>query len=441
MDVKRTERPVAPASSLRRSVSSSLGGKAVEIVTLALLATVVPRALGPSDYGHFSVPLTVVTLGSLAMTLGGPTLMARYVPAAAPDRRLAIAKAIGARLARGRALQLAAIAGAAALLVAVDPETFSASDTAIVVFALALNVAATLALQIGLGLGRTGAWSFRYPLQNAVLVGAVLALHSSSGRDGAVLAIAVAAIAGAAFGAGIVVPLVRPTTPRVAVPVGAIRFGVHQATGAALTQFSQRGSVLAVAVLATSATETGYAALATGIALGVTYAVLQTFTVALTHLADGDRDGVAQSEATLRRLAGWLLATIVPAAIVGVLVLDDVVPVLFGDDYVGAVDAFGPALALVVLAPLYSLGVQTAALRLRPEVASASGAAAACAFVVVALLAVPAWDAAGGTVASLAGGAAGVTVAARLLPGAFGPRIIGASVAGVVAVLGLSLVT
>lgn len=438
MDVKRTERPVAPATSLRRSVSSSLGGKAVEIVTLALLATVVPRALGPSDYGHLSVPLTIVTLGSLAMTLGGPTLMARYVPAAAPDQRLAVAKAIGARLARGRALQLAAIAAAAALLVAVDPDTFSASDTAVVVFALALNVAATLALQVGLGLGRTGAWSFRYPLQNAVLVGAVLALHSSSGRDGAVLAIAVAATAGAAFGAGIVVPLVRPETPRVAVPDGAIRFGVHQATGAALTQFSQRGSVLAVAVLATSATETGYAALATGIALGVTYAVLQTFTVALTHLADDD--GVAQSEATLRRLAGGLLAAIVPAAIVGVLVLDDVVPVLFGDDYVGAVDAFGPALALVVLAPLYSLGVQTAALRLRPEVASASGAAAACTFVVVALLAVPAWDAAGGTVASLAGGAAGVTVAARLLPGAFGLRIIGASVGGVVAVLTLSLV-
>lgn len=423
--------------ALRRSVSLSLGGKAVEIATLALLATVVPRALGPSDYGHFSVPLTIVTLGSLAMTLGGPTLMARYVPSAAPDERVAIAKAIGARLARGRALQLAAIAGAAGLLVAVDLDAFSPADTGLVVLALALNVAATLALQVGLGLGRTGAWSFRYPLQNAVLVGSVLVLHSFAGRGGAALAIGVAALAGAVFAASVVTPLVRPPTARVPVPDGAIRFGVHQATGAALTQFSQRGSVLAVALLATSTAEIGFAALATGIALGITYAVLQTFTVSLTHLAhDGD---VARAESTLRRLASGLLVMLVPAALVGALVLDDVVPVVFGDDYAGAIDAFGPALALVVLAPLYSLGVQTAALRMRPEVAAASGAAAACTFVVVALAAVPAWEAAGGTAASLAGGAVGVAVAVRMLPDAFGWRITAGSFAGAGAVLTIAL--
>lgn len=437
MDVKHTEQSVAPAGALRRSVSLSLGGKAVEICTLALLATVVPRVLGPSDYGRFSVPLTIVTLGSLAMTLGGPTLMARYVPAAAINERVALAKAIGARLARGRALQLAGIAGVAALAVAADAVT--PLVTAIVVASLALNVVATLALQVALGLGRTGAWSFRYPIQNAVLIGAVLVLHSRSGSDGAILAVALAAIAGAGFAALVVVPIVRLPTRRVPVPDGAIRFGVHQATGAALTQFSQRGSVIAAALLTTStasAAETGYVALATGIALGVTYAVLQTFTVSLTHLTDADE--IAGAEQVLRRLAGGLLVVIAPAAVGGVLLLDRLVPVLFGADYAGAVDAFVPALALVVLAPLYSLGVQVAAVRMRPQAASASGIASALTFVVAALVAVPTWGAAGATAASLVGGVAGAVVSVRMLPGAFGARVVGITAAGIAAVVAAS---
>ena len=63
-------------SGLRRAVGASMAGKAAELVTLALLATVVPRALGPHDYGRFAVPLTIVTLGTLALSLGGPTVLA-----------------------------------------------------------------------------------------------------------------------------------------------------------------------------------------------------------------------------------------------------------------------------------------------------------------------------------------------------------------------------
>ena len=33
-----------------------MAGKAAELVTLALLATVVPRVLGPDEYGRFAVP-------------------------------------------------------------------------------------------------------------------------------------------------------------------------------------------------------------------------------------------------------------------------------------------------------------------------------------------------------------------------------------------------
>lgn len=433
----RTERRAAPATtgSMRASVLASMAGKAAELVTLVLLATVVPRVLGPRDYGRFSVPLTIVTLASLALTLGGPTLLARYVPAAPAEQRLALARAIGLRLAKGRAAQLAGIALVAIALVLVRPDRFPALDTALVVVALALNVGATLALQVGLGLGRTGAWTLRYPLQNTVLIVAVLALGGSAGGTGGPVAILLAAGVGLAFAGAVLAPVARPRVEPVPVPAGALRFGALQATGAALVQVTHRGGVLAAALLANSAAETGYAALATGIALGVTYAVLQAFTVSLPHLADGAAD---DPEAALRRLALGLLAAIVPAALVVAALLDDLVPLVFGDRYLGAVDAFGPAVALVVLAPVSSLAVQAAALRLRPEAAAACGATSALTFAVVALAAVPVWGAAGATTAALAGVAASTVLAARLLPRAIGTSVGVVSGAGALAVLAVA---
>lgn len=439
MVVRGTELPPTPATaSVRASVLASMAGKAAELVTLVLLATVVPRVLGPGDYGRFSVPLTVVTLGSLALTLGGPTLLARFVPAAPAHERVALARSIGVRLAKGRAVQLAAIALAATVLVLVGPDAFAPVETALVVVALALNVGATLALQVGLGLGRTGAWSARYPLQNTVLIVAVLALRGSAGGIGGPVAIVLAGCAAVAFGAVVLAPIARPPVRPVAVPAGALRFGALQAAGAALVQVTHRGGVLAAALLAGSAAETGYAALATGIALGVTYAVLQAFTVSLPHLADASATG--DPEVALRRLALGLLAVLVPAGLLVAALLDDLVPLLFGDRYAGAVDAFGPAVALVVLAPVGSLAVQAAALRLRPEVAAVAGAASALTFVVVARAAVPVWGAAGATTAALAGTSAGALLAARLLPGAIGAPVGVTSAAGAAAVLAVAAV-
>lgn len=423
---------------MRAAVVGSLVGKVAEMVTLLLLATVVPRALGPGAYGRFSVPLTLVTLGSLALTLGGPTLMARYVPSAPPDQRVALARAIGARLARGRALQVAVLAAGAAVAAVVFPRALPFGVTAMVVAALGLNVAATLVLQVGLGLGRTGAWSARYPLQNSVLIVAVLVLEPWAGDAGGVASILLAAMAGAGFAAVITSPVLRVSVDRVPVPPGAIRFGAFQAAGAALVQSSHRGPVLAVALLAGSDAETGYAALATGIALGVTYAVLQTFTVSLPHLA-GRSSQDDDPECDLRRLAGGLLAVTIPAVVVVAVLIDELVPLVFGDGYADATAAFGPALALVVLAPVNALAVQAAALRFRPEVATMAGAAAAITFVVTAVAAVPAWGAAGGTAAALGGAAVSAAVSARRLPGAIGPLLFTTSFAGAAAVLALSL--
>lgn len=416
--------------------------KGAEMVTLGLLATVVPRVLGPHDYGRFAVPLTIVTLGSLAMTLGGPTVMARFVPAAAPADRVAVARAIGLRLARGRALQLAAIAVAALVAVVADADRFPALETVLVVAALVASVAAGLALQVPLGLGRTVPWAMRYPLQNAVLVAAVLVLHPLAGTTGGVVAVLVSALAAATYAAVAAGPVLRAAGERVPVPAGAIRFGALQATGAALVQAVHRGGVVAVAVLGGTSAETGYAALATGIALGVVYAVLQAFVVSLPHLADAGRAAdAADAEVVLRRLAGTLVAVLLPACALGAVLLDAAVPAVFGDGYADAVPAFGPALALVVLAPLHALVVQVAAVRMRPEVALANGVAAVVTFLAVALAAVPPWGAAGAVSAAVLATAAGAIVSMHLLPRAVGGRLAAASFGGAVAVLALAALT
>ncbi len=313
-------RPGPPGAGLRRPVVAGVLGKVAEAATLVLLATLVPRLLGPADHGRFSVLLTLVAVGSVAMTLGGATLLARYVPTAPDTARPALARALTLRLARNRRVPFALLGVAGAVLSAVAPDRFPPLAVACVLVALVLNVAATLALQADLGLGRAVGWSARYPVQNAVLVAAVLALHPLAGVDGAVVAVAVAGAAGFALAAAATARVWTSAPPGpVALPEGAARFGLVQAASGALTQITQRGAVVAVAVLAT-AREAGFAAVAVGVALAATYAVAQVFTVTLPGLTArhegsggtaaalaGPATSAAVAAAMLPGAAGWRL--------------------------------------------------------------------------------------------------------------------------------------
>ena len=142
----------------------------------------------------------------------------------------------------------------------------------------------------------------------------------------------------------------------------------------------------------------------------------------------------------LRRLAGGLLVVVIPAALGAAVLLDTLVPAAFGHRYAAASTAFGPALAVVVLAPLSALVVQAAALRLQPEVALASGVATFAGFLVGVVALVPLWSAAGATAAALVGVAVGTAVAVWRLPGAAGWPVVAASFLGATAVLGVAVV-
>lgn len=426
----RQDEPVQ-GHSLRGPVMAGTAGKAAEAGTLVALAVVLPRLLGPADYGGFSVALTVVTIGSVALTMGGATLLARFVPTVPPARRPGVALALTRRLARNRAVVLGGLAVAGAAAVLLDPARFPPVPTACVLAALALNVGATLALQAGLGLGRTLAWSIRYPVQNAVLITAAAALHGPAGLTGTVVAVLLAALAAALLGGSALVPMLRQRHPAVPVPDGALRFGLLQATGGVLTQLTQRGGVLAVALSAGPAEQTGFAALAIGIALAATYAVVQIFTVTLPVLTSrAGAAGPRRAEAVLRRIAGLVLALVVPTGVLVVAGLATVVPAVFGAGFAGAAGAFGPAIAMVVLAPVNALAVQAAALRMRPQATVHAALAGAVVFVVAAIAAVPAWGAVGATTAAAAGTAATAVASILLLPRAVGARLTAATFGG-----------
>jgi len=142
------------------------------------------------------------------------------------------------------------------------------------------------------------------------------------------------------------------------------------------------------------------------------------------------------AEPALRRLAGTLLAVVLPVAVLGVLAVDVVVPVVLGPAYVDATAAFPLALAAVVLSPLAALTLQAAALRLRPEATLGSATAGAVAFVLVTVTAAPLWGAAGAVGAMLAGTATATVAGTLALPGCTGWRLPLASLAGAAVVAG-----
>lgn len=274
----------APASG-RAEMTATLGGKAAEWLTLVLLLTLVPRVLGPADFGTFGLALSLVALGSATAAVGGPAMIARLVAGAPQAERPGLARALAKRAARWRGAWAVVIVICGSLLVVVDPARFRLEVVALVVLAVALDIAATLAFHVALALGRTLLWSVRYALQNAALVVGALALYEAVGLDGALAAIPLSIALVLAVGVARMGAAIRQAAPGAAVPDVASRFALLQGVSGFLYQFTHRGGVVAVALLAGSADETGYAALAVGIAVALMYVPWQVFTVSLPRLS------------------------------------------------------------------------------------------------------------------------------------------------------------
>ncbi|MDX6409007.1 MAG: hypothetical protein QOE13_2078 [Gaiellaceae bacterium] len=424
--------------STRRALTLGLWGKVFEIATLALLVTVVPRVLGPGDYGSFALGLGLVTLGSSALALSGPVVMARFVAASPPLERAALARALAFRALRWRAAGLAAGGVVAAGLVLLDRNRFAPLPTALVFLAIVVDAPATVAFQIALALGRTAAWSFRYPIQNAVVVVAAPALHEAAGVNGALGAIVLSAAVALIAGLGLVVRPLSATRASAVVPDHVSRFALLQGWSNVLVQVQHRGVVVAAALLAGSRAETGYAALAAGVAIALTYAVWQLFTVTTPRFAAVANVDPGAAFASLRRIAHLGLIATAPVALVGVVLTPSLLRGLLGADFSAAKAAFVPALATIPLAALTGAVAGASALQLRPEARLWTSVAGSVAFVVAAAVLVPAFDAAGATGALLAGTAAAALAGIALFPGLVETRLLAFSFAtsGVVLAIG-----
>jgi O-antigen/teichoic acid export membrane protein len=413
----------------------TLVAKAAEALTLVALVTLVPRALGPADYGLFAVVLAVVGIVSMSLSFGGHVLLSRFVPAAPPAEQGALALALALRIGRFRALMVTGAVVVVAVLATVAPERLPPIVALLIGLALALDVAAALIYQVALALGQPVLWSFRFAFQNTLLVAAVLALHASVGETGAVAAVAIASGGVLALGLPAVIRRLRRARALPSLPPGALRFGILQGFGGFFVQIVMRGNVPLVLLLTGDKVEAGFAALATSLALAATFAVWQVFAVELPRLSARVRYDPAGVEASARHLARTATLVLAPVAVASVFVVGPLLPHVLGPGFRGVEDALVPALATLPLAGLTALAVQVAALRLRADIRVRTTGIGAAVLLAAAFVAVPQWGAAGGTAAFLAGTVVTTCASARELPGVFGRWVLALALGAAAAVV------
>ncbi len=384
------------------------------------------------------VGLAVVTLGAVAISLGAPSAFARFLPAEPAERRAGLARTMTLRLVRVRSAQLAIAAGIGMTLVLVAPERFGPLTTTLLFLALAIDVVAMLGAQVALGIGRTWVWSFRQAAKNAALVLSVPLLFHVVGPAGVPMGLVFSSLAGLAFAGWTSLQQVRRAEHGIPIPGGAMRYGIVAGMSGLVGQLTFRGPVLATSVLARSAVETGFAALAGNIAMAVMLAVREIFTVSLPEMVEHWGRDQQDAGRVLRRLGWWAEATFIPGGLAGVLVLDRGLPLVAGRQFTPAIGALVPILMLLPLLPLPILGWQSAALRLRPGMALVINAAGFVAFIVTAALLVPMWGARGASVGLLVGVAASSGLTAWTLPASVAPRLLLVAGSGALGVLALA---
>lgn len=418
-----------------RLMSDTLAAKWAELVTQALLVLLVPRALGPAAYGEFAVAFAVVSVLSLGLGLGAPLAAVRYIPAAGPHERLAQARAVAANVARSRARILGALTVAALVVVPAFLDVPPAV-TAAVCLAAWCSVGSSIASELGLALGRPRLWNARFPLENGLVVAAAPAGYAVAGEHGAIagLLLATTITFGVLF-AGVAREL-REAPPGIPLPPQAVTYARFQTGTVILGTLVQRGGPLAMPLAGASSTQTGFAAIATGLGAAGATTMMSLLIVQLPGLVSRglDRPDDAEQEAANSARAALLvaLAAGLPAALLAGPAIDR----LLGAEFADAHGAVALALPAVPLGAALGLAHLIASLRVRPEILTISWAAGGLVFAAVAAATIPAIDAEGASIAMSGGLLVTVLTATVLLGGRSMRAICLASVAGAALILG-----
>jgi hypothetical protein len=387
-------------------VRPAVGGKAVELVSQALLITLVPAALGPHDYGTLALMLGVATVASSALALGGPAAVSLVVSAAPPDRHVATARLLAVR---GLVWRQLAVLVAFALALAFGAPF---APAALLAIAAALDGLATTAAQSTLAVGRPWPFALRWPVQNFALVIAALAIDPGDAEAAGAAVVVATAVAAAFTAVGALGSLggggPAPTG------LGAAPLAWRLGVAGGLMQLQQRGAIPVAAALGVSDVQTGCAAVAVGAAVALTTGVVQLFQLELPGAAR--RVAAGHGAAVRDRATALALGAVAGGAAValaGVVAGPPLVDAVLGDDFASAGDALPPALAAVPLAPVAALGVNHALLAGRPTSRILLAAAGAAAFGLAAVLLLGnGSDATDVALATLAGAAAAAAAAA-----------------------------
>ena len=320
---------------MRSNVSVGLVGKALEFVTLVLLFTLVPRLLGPADYGSFAVALSIVALGSAASSLGGPTWLSRFVPTVAEGDRPALARTLALRAARWR-IGICALAAALALgLAVVRTQAGSARSRASSSFSRWCST--SLRRSCTRLASRSARWPSgaldtrsRTPFSwrpTRVHVGFVE--RRSTRRPRALVRLR------ARVGLVVVAAPLRAAERTVPLPLGAARFALVYGASGLFVQLLHRGGVVAVAVAGRLA---GGGGIRGGLDRDRARADLCRLAGVHGRSAAARRGGDEagdRADASLRRLAWLALAVVVPVATLAAISLDRIVPAVAGEGYRG----------------------------------------------------------------------------------------------------------
>jgi O-antigen/teichoic acid export membrane protein len=429
---------VAPRFSPR---GAAVVGKGLEFASQLLLVTLLPRLLGPAEFGRLTVALAIVTIVSVAFSLGAPGAFARFVPTEIGRRQAGLALSMTSQILPFRVVQLSLAGVAAIVVVTMMPTRFAAVDVGLMYLALVAEVTAILFTQVALGLGATWIWSCRIAARNAVLLLLVPLLMAVVGTPNVLWTVSLGSIAGLMFSAILVIPLVRHAERGVAVPTGAARFGRIAGAGLLAGQLTYRGPVLAASLAGLPADAVGFAGLAGSVAIAVIYAIRELFTVSVPELVSLWQSSPDEADRRLRGLGEKWQLFLIGAGCAGVLVVDRLLPTVVGAAFAPATQPLLVVLATLPLIPLAVIANPASSLRLRPDLPLRIDGTALLAFSVTAFVATPRLGATGSMVALLIALLTSGVLSVVALPQVVSRRLLLTGVGGSVLVLLLGTLT
>ena len=418
-----------------RLVSETLAAKWAELVSQALLILIVPRALGAAPYGEFAVAFSVVSVLSFTLGMGAPLAAIRYVPAAAPDQRSARARAVARSVGASRARMLAVLTVAAAVLAPTVLDV-PLAETLTVCAAAWCSVGSTIASELGLALGRARVWNARFPLENGLVVVAAPVGHAVSGAHGAIAGMALACAATFAVLYRWVAGELREAPAGAPLPPEAVAYARLQTVTVTLATLVKRGGPLAMPILGASATQTGFAAVATGLGTAGLTTVMSLLIVQLPRLVHRGPDTLVDAEDEGGRTARTALLVAMAAALPAALLAGPAIDLALGSEFSGARSAVVLALPAVPLGAALGLASLISSLRLRPGALAASWALGSVTFAALAAATIPSLHADGAALSMSAGLIVACVAATLLVGGRVLRNTSAAAIAGALVVLG-----